>query len=89
MNALVVEVLAAARANLNARIQARIDFDIHQQFEITIGSVTAQERVRAVLGRAPDNGAVFDTVGGQPVALRPALQRLAVEQRDKARVVGR
>ena len=66
--------------DLHARVELVIDkLDLELKLEVPIELVRAKEGIRtAFLGRAED-GAVLDDVGGGSVLLRPAFERLAVE----------
>ena len=77
-------LVEAFAAELHAGVQLRIDFIVEFENEIAVILFGAEKTVRRIGDSGAHDHAVFDRVLGLAAALYPAVERFAVEERDKA-----
>jgi hypothetical protein len=86
VDAVVVVVLVAVAANLDAGVHARLGNKLQFQNEVRVHLLCAQEAVRRVEDGRPDDRAILDRVFGFSVFWDPAVQGLAIKERLPIRV---
>src|SRR5207253_2118870 len=72
------------RADLHAGVEFVIDLDLELQLEVAVVLDGAEKRVGTALRGLADDAAILGAVGGRAVALFPAVEVLAVEERHPA-----
>ena len=66
-----------------------MDFHIKMKLKISVEFVGAEKRIGAAFCRFTNDGAIFDTIGGGPIALGPAFEGLAVKEGNKVTIPGK